>query len=610
MTEEALQIDFRPQPTGIAVVTSAPISVIAESGHYATFEDLIDGYASSFAKVHVFSPSGEAVVKPVKGHRVVWHSGPRWLSATNGLWWSVLSNRGEFESIELVRTFGPRAGVVGNALSKFTKSPHVSSSDDLTGNTWRDRTGWRSAPVTIVNKTGLLRANVLSATLDWEVEYLSETGYTRDLLLGNTGLATDIYTPVGTTDPNRHPVVLWAAPVSNEDSIRLLEESAIATKQMIDNVEFVVVAPRDQTEQLRSDVLEHDLPVTIADIGEVEPLVDLIERSWACVTAPSKGMPHNLAMYAASAGVPLISLGELEEKYGFKNQLNYMGVEADSHEAVAFSLQLLRRWSDWSLRIGSAGQHLIEERFSTRTVAVKEGEQLARIARNQDLESDSPVQLKVLKPYISPAAGSIPSLTGDATPDVADVESTAEVYEDMYSGPGFDLVAAALAGMAGSNSLAKSATSESVEEASVDLGQDAISALFAASEPAPSVDLGQDAISALFAANDPAPSVDLGQDAISALFASNDHALTPDYSVDIEQNIDSSTIEATSNSTNTRQVTVEDPDLHLPEIKLVTLSAGRNFEDDTFYKEFESIDVDQSLIASILEGKNVDPSTL
>ncbi len=173
MTEEALQIDFRPQPSGIAVVTSAPISTIAESGNYAAFQDLIDGHASSFSKVHVFSPSGGSVVNPVKGHRVSWHSGPRWLSPTNGLWWSVLSNRREFENIELVRTFGPSAGVVGKALSKLTKSPHVSSSDDLIGNTLRDRTGWRSAPTKVVNRLGLLRANVLAATLDWVVEYLS-----------------------------------------------------------------------------------------------------------------------------------------------------------------------------------------------------------------------------------------------------------------------------------------------------------------------------------------------------------------------------------------------------------------------------------------------------
>jgi hypothetical protein len=70
MTGETLQIDFSPQPRGIAVVTSAPISAIAGSGNYSAFQDLIDGYASSFAKVLVFSPSGDPVVKPVKAHWV------------------------------------------------------------------------------------------------------------------------------------------------------------------------------------------------------------------------------------------------------------------------------------------------------------------------------------------------------------------------------------------------------------------------------------------------------------------------------------------------------------------------------------------------------------
>jgi len=537
MTEEALQIDFRPQPTGIAVVTSAPISEIAESGNYATFQDLIDGYASSFQKVHVFSPSGESVVKPVKGHRVSWHSGPRWLSPTNGLWWSVLSNRREFEGIELVRTFGPRAGVVGKALSRLSKSLQVSSSDDLVGNFWRDKTGWRAAPTKVVNQIGLLRANMLSATLDWEVEYLSDTGYKNDLLLGKAGLATDIYTPVGTTDPNRHPVVLWAGSVSGEDSISLIEESALATKSMIENVEFVVVASESESVQLRADIAERELPVTVVAIDQVEPLVDLIERTWACVTTPSRGFPHGLAMYAASAGIPLISLGELEESHGFKNHLNYMGIEPDNHEAVAYALQLLRRWSTWSLRIGSAGQQLIENRYSTKTVALKEGEQLARIARGEELDSDSPVRLRELKPYVSPAAGQIPTLGAETS--AAEEEPAAD--EDMYSGAGFDLVAAALADISGVTTTPTSAPAET-SEPDGDMGQDAISALFAANDADPEVpaaepvdldggDLDQDAISALFAANDdPAPAAepvaevsgDLDQDAISALFAAND----------------------------------------------------------------------------------------
>ena len=539
MTEEALQIDFRPQPTGIAVVTSAPISEIAESGNYATFQDLIDGYASSFQKVHVFSPSGGSVVKPAKGHRVSWHSGPRWLSPTNGLWWSILSNRREFEGIELVRTFGPRAGVVGKALAKLSRSQQVSSSDDLIGNFWRDKTGWRSAPTKVVNRVGMLRANMLSATLDWEVEYLSDTGYKNDLLLGKAGLATDIYTPVGTTDPNRHPVVLWAGSASDEGAIPLIEESALATKSMIENVEFVVVAKGTEAETLKADIAERELPVTVAAIDQVEPLVDLIERTWACVTTPTRGFPHGLAMYAASAGIPLVSLGELDESHGFKNHLNYMGIEADNHEAIAYALQLLRRWSTWSLRIGSAGQQLIEDRYSTKNVALKEGEQLARIGRGEELETDSPVQLKELKPYVSPAAGQIPSLTGEAEAEDVVEESSAE--DDKYSSPEFDLVAAALAEMSGTASSSTSAPAEPAVEASGDMDQDAISALFAANDDAPAAepaaeasgDMDQDAISALFAANAANPEtpaaepVDLGggdmdQDAISALFAAND----------------------------------------------------------------------------------------
>jgi glycosyltransferase involved in cell wall biosynthesis len=544
MTEEALQIDFRPQPRGIAVVTSAPISVIAESGNYAAFQDLIDGYASSFATVHVFSPNGDSVVKPVKGHRVSWHSGPRWLSPMNGLWWTVLANRREFENIELVRTFGPRAGVVGKALSKLSRSPHVSSSDDLIGNTWRDRTGWKSTPTKVINRIGVLRANMLAATLEWELEYLSESGYDRDLLIGRSGLATDIYTPVGATDPARHPVVLWAGPVDGDDSIDFIAQAAIETKAMIDGVEFVVVTREDEAENLRTDVAGRDLPVTIAAFDQVEPLVDLIERTWACVATPSNGLPHGMAMFAASAGIPIVSLGELEEKHGFKNHVNYMGVETDDHRAVAYALQLLRRWSTWSLRIGSAGQQLIEERYSTKTVAIREGEQLARIARGEELKSDSPVQQKTLSPYTSPA-------TGEKLPFVVDAElgegSEADNETDYFAA-GFDLVAAALAELSGTTTSAVSTPTEA-QETNDDMGQDAISALFAAdnegieapnAEPVdlPDGDLDQDAISALFAAsesdpgpepvNEPEPSGDLDQDAISALFAANEPDPAPE----------------------------------------------------------------------------------
>jgi hypothetical protein len=539
MTGEELQIDFQPQPRGIAVVTSAPISSIAESGHYSAFQDLIDGYASSFAKVHVFSPSGGQVVKPLKDHRVSWHSGKKWLSQTNGLWWSVLANRREFRDVELVRTFGPRAGVVGRFISKLSHAPHVSSAEDLVGNSWNDKNGLRAASSKLVNNFGVLRANVLSATLDWELEYLSETGYEKELLLGSMGLATDIYTPVGTTDPDRHPVVLWAGPVAG-----------------------------DEADQLKADIAERDLPITVASIEEVEPIVDLIERTWACVTTPGRGLPYGFAMLALSAGVPLISIGELDEKHGFENHLNYIGIE-DKPDAVAYALQLLRHWTTWSLRIGIAGQKLVEERYSTRSVAIKEGEQLARIARGEDLEpSTLPKEAKILRTFVSPAAGEVTELFPKP---VAEDESVEE--EDQYASPGFDLVAAALAEMSGpkpttpepstdsvdmsqdaisalfaaNNENPEAPAGELVDLSGGDMDQDAISAMFAAdnnpvpepsaAEPAELADPGdvymsQDDITALFAANDPEPepsaeaadsgSVDMGQDAISALFAASD----------------------------------------------------------------------------------------
>ena len=567
MTGEALQIDFQPQPRGIAVVTSAPISEIAASGKYSAFQDLIDGYASSFQKVLVFSPSGEQVVKPVKNHRVSWFSGPGTLSPTNGLWWSVMKNRRVFQDVELVRTFGPRAGIVGKAISRFTKSPHVSSSDDLVENTWRDKTGLRSAPTKLISKLGMLRANVLSATLDWELEYLSDAGYEKDLLLSATGLATDIYTPVGTTDPDRHPVVLWAAPVS-DDSIELIEKSAIETQQMIENVQFIVIALGDASDQLKSHVEERGLPISVVSLSDAEPLVDLIERTWACVTVPGRDFPHGLAMLALSAGIPLISVGKLAERHGFTNHLTHVGVDPDDHEGVAYGLQLLRRWSTWALRIGSAGQKLVEERYSTRTVAIKEGEQLARLARGEEFESTTPKEAKVLRTYLSPATGEVPAFWAGDSLAGSKVGDETDPAEDMYSDPGFDLVVAALADISSSVPTAPSEpkpdTGNTVQDAisalfaakqanavvpaaepvdsSADLGQDAITALFAANDPEPeevtepadtsSADMGQDAISALFAANDPGPaavvepeapiSSDMSQDAISALFAASD----------------------------------------------------------------------------------------
>ena len=350
MTEEALQIEFRPQPRGIAVITSAPISEIADHGNYSAFQDLVDGYASSFARVHVLSPTGESPVKPDKSHRVTWHSGPGWLSPTNGLLWSIVSNRKALGDVELVRTFGPKAGVAGKVLSRITKSPLISSSDDLVGNEWREQTGWRSTPTKLTSKLGMMRANMLAASLEWELEYLSDVGYKNDLLIGKAGLATDVFTTVSTTDPSRHPVVLWTGPVINDDSIMLIEESARATQRMIENVEFVVVSRGEEAGKLSEDAKERNLPITVASLDQSEPLVDLVERTWACITTPNRGIPSGLAMLTASAGIPLVSLGELDETHGFKNQLNYVGVEAENPESVAYGLQLLRRWSDWSLR--------------------------------------------------------------------------------------------------------------------------------------------------------------------------------------------------------------------------------------------------------------------
>ena len=142
MTQASLQIDFRPQPRGIAVVTSAPISEIFEHSRYSVFQDLVDGYASSFAKVLVVSPNGKSIVAAKKAGSISWFSGPRWLSATNALWWAALANRHELLNVDLVRSLGPRAGIICRALSRFANSPHVSSADDLVSNAWRDKTGW------------------------------------------------------------------------------------------------------------------------------------------------------------------------------------------------------------------------------------------------------------------------------------------------------------------------------------------------------------------------------------------------------------------------------------------------------------------------------------
>jgi hypothetical protein len=658
MTGEELQIDFQPQPRGIAVVTSVPISSIAESGHYSQFQDLIDGYASSFAKVHVFSPSGDQVVKPLKDHRVSWYSGPKWLSQTPGLWWSVMANRREFRDVELVRTFGPRAGVVGRFISKLSHAPHVSSADDLVNNSWHDKTGLRAIPSKLVNKLGVLSANVLSATLDWELDYLSDSGYNKDLLLGSIGLTTDIYTPVGTTDPDRHPVVLWAGPVTGDDSISLIEEAAYATKNMIDNVEFIVVVLGNEADQLKDHIVERDLPITVAVLEEVEPIVDLIERTWACVTVPGRGLPHGLAMFALSAGVPLISIGELDQRHGFENHLNYIGIDAEP-DAVAYALQLLRRWTTWSLRIGISGQKLIEYRYSTRSVGIKEGKQLARIARGEELESSTlPKEAKILRTFVSPSEGEIPELfPKPVAAEVDDEADDAPESEDMYSDPGFDLIAAALSDMSaskeimppvagsdsGSEEMGQDAISalfaaandedpeipseKPVDLSGGDMDQDAISALFAANDPEPepapgtgdsvSGDMDQDAISALFAANDPEPepaadpggsvSGDMGQDAISALFAENSPT-SESEPIEPEQDFVSALIEAKQDSAQTFTTPDAESEGDLPKVNLVNFDVNDGPTDEPYTDDTDLDDVDGDLIATMLESKNEDPA--
>ena len=495
MAQAPLQIDFSPRPRGVAVVTSAPISAVVENGNYLAFQDLIDGYAASFSKVFVISPYGESTVTPSRAHRVTWLSGPRVLSPTSGLLWTAIANRRELREVELVRTFGPQAGIAGRVLSRMSKSPHVSSSDDLVHNAWRHRTGLRAVLPRIKNRLGLLRADVISATLEWEIEYLADMGYKNDLLFGTKGLATDIYTPVGMTDPDRHPVVLWAGKVTDHDSISLLEETVASTQKVIENVEFVVIVQGDEADLLNSTLSETSLPVTAVTPEEVEPLVDLIERTWACVTAPvgSRRLPQGLAMLALSAGVPLISMGELGEKQGFQNHLNYMGVERDDSEAVASGLRLYRKWTAFALRIGSAGQRLVEDRFSTRVVALQEGEQLARIASDRSIESETSAAAGVLEefelrllPEVQPpgdeAGEEADSLTGptgqDAVPDA-----------EAGSPAGFDMVASALADIDGGGSSASAG--ESVDEPA---GEDAGGQ---AEEPAES-SMSADMIAALF----------------------------------------------------------------------------------------------------------------
>ena len=447
----------------MAVVTSTPISSIIENGNHLAFQDLIDGYVTSFAKVIVVSPGGKSTVAATKSARVEWLSGPRWLSPLNGLWWATLANRHELREVDLIRTFGPRAGIVGRAMSKYSKSPFVSSADDLASKAGQPRTGWRAIVAGIVNRLGVLKADVLAATLNWELEYLAESNYTGDLMLGSRGLPTDIYTPVGTTDPDRHPVVLWASRLEDDDSASLVQEVAASTQGLIPNVEFIVMAEGDAADRLATASVERDLPVTVASAEELEPLVDLIERTWACVTVPTprKNTPYGLAMLALSAGKPLISVGNLGENHGFQNHLNYIrvdgrvawsGEEAESSESVevAHGLHLLRRWTNFALRIGLAGQRLIEERYSTRSVALVEGERLARIATDLNVGSAMSDGAQALRDLVEESQIEVEHSADQSEPaDAAEPESPPGAEE--VSAAGADLVAAAIAASNGEN---------------------------------------------------------------------------------------------------------------------------------------------------------------
>ncbi len=161
-----------------------------------------------------------------------------------------------------------------------------------------------------------------------------------------------------------------------------------------------------------------------------------------------------------------------------------------------------------------------------------------------------------------------------------------------------------------------------------DMGQDAISAMFAANDPVPVAepisvpsvesvgDMGQDAISALFATNEPVPAVDpepvvevtgdLGQDAISALFATteSDPVDSPEPSTGPDEDFVSAILEAKNKSVQ-KVVTAEDiDDTDMPEVNIVKFDGSSPVEDedegDEIVDEFDSIDIDPSLIALII----------
>lgn len=424
----------------------------------------------------------------------------------------------------------------------------VSSLDDLAGNRWRESRKLRSKLLNGENKFGPFSAEYISAKHSWETELLSEMSPAVQILIEPVGVQTDIYSPARLIDPARNPIVLWAIPLSTDENLNTLFTTAERGSQLIPDINFVAIGDDSQVQVAQNIASERDLPVTALKYEEVEPLVDLIERSWACVTAADNGFPSGLAMLSFSAGIPVISAEQIDEAYGFKNHLNYVEITDDSPDGVAFGLNLLRNWNSFALRVARSGQSLIESRYSTLAVARREAERLADIANGIE--------------FAAPVSTSVESQDDVSAQSLAEQHDT-ELTDDA-GGEGFDLVAAALSDLHGGTSSDTSTPSDSVAEAGseeptaeqtptqdAELSQDAISALFAGtsadeenveSNGEPPVTessgvqvLSQDLISALFAADEssdensePAPETpvdegtgEMDQDAISALFAAN-----------------------------------------------------------------------------------------
>lgn len=545
MTTGALQIDFNPQPKGIAVVCSTPISEITGNGNYSALQDLLDGYATEFQQVHVFAPGKPESLNSRMDHRINWIHGRKFGSSLTALSLSGVANRKLLKDVELIRTFGPAAGLAGRLYGRIAKAPVVSSLDDLAGNRWRESRKLRSKLLNGENKFGPFSAEYISAKHSWETELLSEMSPAGQILIEPVGIQTDIYSPSKLIDPARNPIVLWAIPLNTDENLNALFTTAERGSQLIPDINFVAIGDDSQVQVAQNIASERDLPVTALKYEEVEPLVDLIERSWACVTAADNGFPSGLAMLSFSAGVPVISTDQIDEAYGFKNHLNYVEITDDSADGVAFGLNMLRNWNSFALRVARSGQSLIESRYSTLAVARREAERLADIANGIEVAAA--------------VSTSVESPNDVSAQSVAEQHDT-ELADDAGGSDGFDLVAAALSDLHGGMSSDTSIPSDSVAEAGseepmaeqtpmqdAELSQDAISALFAEpespeSEPAPDTssneEMSQDAISALFAGtsadeenveSNGEPLVTessgvqvLSQDLISALFAADE----------------------------------------------------------------------------------------